>query len=362
MPQALKLLDKYKAEFNATEQNAESAGESGVDFAQADAWQSNTACYSCGERGHRVNKLPKLDNAQQENFWADPKTTYTVRKAKKGVFHAAVDEKAVAATPAPPPSVASVPISDRAVDFECFQRYMNMLEATKNLDVVFIQVVKQSESGNSFFLQETVLTIETTAVQGKHVLFAAVKNSPVKRFTLDSHKLYLDSCATYHSAFVRWMLDDVKTVTTLLHGKCNAGVSASNEKGFYGLWDFWLNEKGIANLLSNNQLEKDEYTIDYNTKRDWVVTTPEGKCILFKKETVICNGTPYLDVQDNHEALVLLQTVCEKFGLFTERQVNRAFVSRDMQARVAHPADEKFKQMVSGKSFDSCSIFCQRRH
>ena len=78
-----------------------------------------------------------------------------------------------------------------------------MLEATKNLYISFIQVGKQSESGHSLFLQETVPTIETTDVQGKHLLFAAVKNSTVKRFTLNLHKLYLDIFAIYHSAFVR---------------------------------------------------------------------------------------------------------------------------------------------------------------
>ena len=61
------------------------------------------------------------------------------------------------------------------MDFERFQRYMDMIEATNNLDVGFIQIGKQSESGHYFFLQVTVPTIETTAVQGKHVLFAAVK-------------------------------------------------------------------------------------------------------------------------------------------------------------------------------------------
>ena len=92
---------------------------------------------------------------------------------------------------------------------------MDMLEATKNLDVGFIQIGKQSESGHYFFSHGTVPNIETTDVQGQHVLFAAVKNSPVNRFTLDSHKLYLESCATYNSAFVRWMLGDVNTVTTV---------------------------------------------------------------------------------------------------------------------------------------------------
>ena len=51
---------------------------------------------------------------------------------------------------------------------------MDMLEANKNLDVGFIQVGKQSESGHSFFLQGTFPTIETTDVQGKHVLYSAV--------------------------------------------------------------------------------------------------------------------------------------------------------------------------------------------
>ena len=52
----------------------------------------------------------------------------------------------------------------------------------------------------------------------------------------------------------------------------------------------------------------------------------------------------------------MLQTVREKFGLFTERQVNCAIASRDKQARVAHPTYEKFKHMVSIKSLDNCSI------
>ena len=68
MPQSLKLLEKYKAEVGATEQNADSTGESGVAFAHADAWKLNTTCCSCGESGHGVNDCPKLDDAQQEKF------------------------------------------------------------------------------------------------------------------------------------------------------------------------------------------------------------------------------------------------------------------------------------------------------
>ena len=59
------------------------------------------------------------------------------------------------------------------------------------------------------------------------------------------------------------------------------------------------------NLLSVPQLEKDGYIIDYNTERDWVVTAPSDKCVLFKTDSVgLCAGMPYLDVRENHEALV----------------------------------------------------------
>ena len=51
----------------------------------------------------------------------------------------------------------------------------------------------------------------------------------------------------------------------------------------------------------------------------------------------------------------MIQTVRDNFGKFTERQVDRAIASRDMQARMAHPTDETFKHMVSGKSLDNCS-------
>ena len=149
------------------------------------------------------------------------------------------------------------------------------------------------------------------------------------------------------------MLSNVKTGNTVLQGQCNAGVSISQEKGVYVLWTFWLNKKGIVNLLSIPQLEKDGYTINYNTKQDWVVMTPSGKCLLFKTDsTGLCAGMPYLDTRENHEALVLIQTVRKNFGKFTQRQVNRAIASRNMQARMAHPTDKSFNQMVSGKTLD----------
>ena len=33
-------------------------------------------------------------------------------------------------------------------------------------------------------------------------------------------------------------------------GRCNAGTTRTNKRGSYGDFKVWLNEKGIANLIS----------------------------------------------------------------------------------------------------------------
>ena len=43
---------------------------------------------------------------------------------------------------------------------------------------------------------------------GKQMSTATKREHASKRFTLDAHKLYLDSCVKYHYSFVRWMLGD----------------------------------------------------------------------------------------------------------------------------------------------------------
>ena len=75
-----------------------------------------------------------------------------------------------------------------------------------------------------------------TQTKPKKVSFADIvqngvsKASPeTKRLTLDAYKLYLDSCATYHSVFVEWCLDNITTDGVVLRGDCNAGVTTSTQ-------------------------------------------------------------------------------------------------------------------------------------
>ena len=109
-------------------------------------------------------------------------------------------------------------------------------------------------------------------------------------------------------------------------------------------------------MISITKLEKYGYVIDYNTNRDWVVTTPEGKTLLLQKYIGMCEGMPYLDIRGNHGAFVTIQTVHEKFGMSTEKKVEKAIKSREIQASMDHPKNEKLKQLVSSKSIYKCSV------
>ena len=71
-----------------------------------------------------------------------------------------------------------------------------------------------------------------------------------KWYTLDPWKLHLDRCATYHTAFVTIILDDVGKSGMTLVGNFNAGVTSSTQKVYYGKFYMWINKNGMANLLS----------------------------------------------------------------------------------------------------------------
>ena len=83
----------------------------------------------------------------------------------------------------------------------------------------------------------------------------------------------------------------------------------------------WLNENGIANLISIAKLEADGYTVQTDTKGEWKVSTPEGKTILFKRDKGMCVGMPYIDLLDYKQGLVLIETVRKNMGGFTRRKL-----------------------------------------
>ena len=64
----------------------------------------------------------------------------------------------------------------------------------------------------------------------------------------------------------------------------------------------WLVQNGIANLLSIPCLERDGFRVSYDTNTCWLVHCPDGMILKFKKDTGVCEGFPYIDLEnlDDH--------------------------------------------------------------
>ena len=65
---------------------------------------------------------------------------------------------------------------------------------------------------------------------------------------------------------------------------------------------------------------------------------------------------PYIDLREHHEGVIMIEIVRKNFEGYTKRQVKNAILAHEAQAMVAHPPNEKFKQMVSNENLRNCSV------
>ena len=116
----------------------------------------------------------------------------------------------------------------------------------------------------------------------------------------------------------------------------------------------WINEGGIANLLLIPQLEKDGFRVTSDTHGEWIVHSPRGEKLTFKRDTGNLKNMPYIDVDDITTAFALeafahanieafqekrIQTVRKNMEGFSPKEVKRAILAREAQSKVAHPPD-----------------------
>ena len=135
-----------------------------------------------------------------------------------------------------------------------------------------------------------------------------------------------------------------------MNGSCNAGTMMSNTKGRYKKFDFWLKKRGIANLLSIPMLESIGYKVLTHTDRDWVVTVLDGQQIVFKRDTGLCRGMPYIDLRTSHLGVTMIETVQKNFDSFSKKEIKKANLACVVQHRIGHPTNNEFKEIVSAKS------------
>ena len=106
-----------------------------------------------------------------------------------------------------------------------------------------------------------------------------------------------------------------------MNGSCNAGTVTTNSSGWYSELKVWLNERGIANLLFIPILKDAGYIVSTHTKGEWVVTTPKGKKIVFKRDTGVRKGMPCINLGEHKEGISMIETVRKKFTGATRREI-----------------------------------------
>ena len=75
-----------------------------------------------------------------------------------------------------------------------------------------------------------------------------------------------------------------------MNGNCNAGTVTLKKKGWYKIFQVWLNEQGNVNLLSIPMLEEAGYKVSTHTDRDWEVTTPQGPLLFLNATPASAKG------------------------------------------------------------------------
>lgn len=182
--------------------------------------------------------------------------------------------------------------------------------------------------------------------------------------SMPDDRAYVDSCASHHSTHTKRHVDNVRTAGAPLVSHCNAGTTTATKLGDLGPVSLYIQEGGIATLLSEPQLEQEGCRVE---KTDGVrtLTFPSGIQLTCKADTTgVRANMPYVTVQelkalpadaftptttDVNEGLSHIQTVqgnISQSGL-TPRQVKKAYLAADLQAKTGHHTDDTFKRMPS---------------
>ena len=142
-------------------------------------------------------------------------------------------------------------------------------------------------------------------------------------------------------------MKDIEKSHATMTGRCKAGTTVTKMKGTYGDFKMWINKKGITNFIYIPMLEANGYIVLTHTHADWVMTTPEGKDITFKRDKGVCTGMTYIDLHEKKEGILMIETFQENMRGHTPEQIKGDQLARVAQGHVGHPLDGVLKKMVS---------------
>ena len=106
--------------------------------------------------------------------------------------------------------------------------------------------------------------------------FMGIQVAMLQGKELPRNRAYFDNCSTITAFNTDMYIHNIKTRKKGIMVNCNAGSIKTNRKGEYGRVDAWYMPKGIANILSMNEIEKLHRITYYSIDVYYVFHTDKG--------------------------------------------------------------------------------------
>lgn len=175
-----------------------------------------------------------------------------------------------------------------------------------------------------------------------------------KRFSISKSWILMDNQASEDIFCNADLLVDIHTVDRLMCIHCNAGVQWTNQQGVlpgYGL--VWYCPKAIANILSFANVAS-RYWVDYDQNGDrFVVTKADGKERVFGKSSI---GLYFYDTAMVENSAVLVNMVEDNKTRYTNAEVTRATIARNLQTTVGRPSTRSLINIVNNNQLRDCPV------
>jgi hypothetical protein len=191
----------------------------------------------------------------------------------------------------------------------------------------------------------------------------SVGDTKVHRGSIPLNTLVLDSGATVNLMNNPSFLKNIKETSTAITIHCGGATVLNNQVGEIcdelrnlplPTKDYFFHPTGVANLLSLARVSKEHRVVlDTAIENAFYVYADDGSYIKFElnKNNLYC-----LHVDDGSSPHTFLTTVDGKSKSYSDLDVRRATLARDIQNRLVLPSDVDFANSLENGTIQECGI------
>jgi len=171
--------------------------------------------------------------------------------------------------------------------------------------------------------------------------------------------ILLDNQSTVSLFCNKNLVEKVRKVDEQLELATNGGQLRTNLKATVpGYGEVWFHPKAITNIFSFAEME-DKHDITYNSKSEhaFIVHLPDKK-VKFKRSSngLYYYNPPYSTKQQTCATNIPIDSVEENMKMFTNRQVERAKLTRKIYHTLGTPSVHDFKMIVTTNAIKNLPI------